>query len=97
VSVFGSALSSAKCFIATAVEGGESFKVSTLRVFRDKYLTTNLMGTRFIALYERVSPFFAKVLEKSRPLRMIARGLIVWPAILLANTLLRGTRRNNNR
>jgi len=76
------------CFIATAVAGRESPVVSTLVLFRETYLATSRLGQRFIILYERFSPAFARAIEKRRTLRVIARSLIVWPAFLLAKSLL---------
>lgn len=87
VAVFGTAVS--KCFIATAVEGSESLKVSTLRAFRDECLLTSSLGRRFVEHYERMSPFFAQMLRKNRSLRRAARTLIVLPWFVLAKTVLR--------
>lgn len=76
------------CFIAEAAVGADSSVVSTLRTFRDTFLLEHRLGKRFIRLYERFSPSFARAIKKRRSLRVIARGLIVWPASLVARAFL---------
>jgi hypothetical protein len=88
VSVFGTPLSTSTCFIATAVEGASSFRVATLRAFRDECLLTNGAGRYFVSLYERFSPLLASMIRKSKRLRSIARGFIVLPSFLVAKGLL---------
>ena len=77
------------CFIAGAVESSASPKLPTLRSLRDDCLNRTQAGKRFVELYEKLSPPVARVIEKSLLLRVIARGLIVWPAFLMAKLVLR--------
>jgi hypothetical protein len=88
VAVFGTSISTSKCFIATALEGDESPRVLTLRTFRDEYLLKDFFGRRFVALYEKFSPSFAAILRKRKWLRRTALALIVFPGFLLAKGVL---------
>lgn len=85
------------CFIAEASVGADSSAVSSLRTFRDTFLIEYRLGRRFISLYERFSPSFARAIEKRRSLRVIARGLIVWPALLVAKAFFAGSQRKRGR
>ncbi len=62
------------CFIATAAYGSywESH-VMTLRQFRDSYLLTNKLGTRFVEAYYKYSPPMADYIAQHGNLRSIAR------------------------
>ncbi len=65
---------SSGCFIATAAYGSywESH-VMTLRQFRDSYLLTNTLGTKFVETYYRYSPPMADYIAEHDSLRSIAR------------------------
>ncbi len=85
------------CFIAEAAVGADSSAVSSLRTFRDTFLIEHRLGKRFISLYERFSPSFAQAIKKRRSLRVIARGLIVWPALLVAKAFFARSQRKRAR
>jgi hypothetical protein len=85
------------CFIAEAAVGADSSAVSSLRTFRDTFLIEHRLGKRFISLYERFSPSFARAIKKRRSLRVIARGLIVWPALLVAKAFFARSQRKRAR
>ena len=54
------------CFIATAVYGSPAHpNVVALRNFRDKYLLTNRLGSKFVHWYYKVSPKIADYLKVS--------------------------------
>lgn len=65
------------CFIATAAYGSIlAPEVRTLRAFRDAYLSTNMPGRAFVALYYRYSPPLAKIIAGSPHLRAATRFFI---------------------
>jgi len=62
------------CFIATAAYGSSwEPHVVTLRQFRDEYLLTNKLGTRFVETYYRFSPPMADYIAEHDNLRSVAR------------------------
>jgi len=62
------------CFIATAAYGSYlHHHVSTLRRFRDEYLLTNRLGTRFVQAYYKYSPPFADYVAEHDGLRYAVR------------------------
>jgi hypothetical protein len=89
----------ANCFIATAAYGSymESH-VITLRKFRDSYLLTNKLGTKFVRAYYKYSPLMAKFIARHGSLRFVARIVLAplvsfsWLAInygmMIASTIL---------
>ncbi len=85
------------CFVATAVHGADSIEVSTLRIYRDEFLSTNRQGRVLVALYERLSPAAAALIARSPVLRLIARKLIVRPAYLVARRRLTANRGGRSR
>lgn len=69
------------CFIATAVYGNPMHpNVVTLRNFRDKYLLTNKLGSRFVNWYYRTSPPVAEYL-KHTPLQASAVRCALTPIV----------------
>ncbi len=71
------AASGGGCFIATAAFGSPLDKhVSSLRVFRDRYLVTNPAGRAFVSFYYRVSPPIAEVISRHEGLKMIVRAVL---------------------
>lgn len=69
------------CFIATAAYGSPmSSKVQILCNFRDRYLKPSALGKKFIALYERHSPYFADHISKNEYLKVAVR-IALWPTI----------------
>ena len=69
------------CFIATAAYGSPmSSKVQILCNFRDRYLKPSALGKKFIALYERHSPYFADRISKNEHIKVAVR-LALWPTI----------------
>jgi hypothetical protein len=76
------------CFIATAAYGADwTAEVLVLRDFRDRFLMTNGLGRRFVALYYRFSPPLADKLRGHDMLKAVVRGLLT-PAVVLAILLL---------
>jgi hypothetical protein len=82
---------SKRCFVATAIHGADSIEVSTLRIYRDKFLSTSRKGRVLVGLYERLSPVAAALVARNRALRLIARKLIVSPAYHVASRRLART------
>ena len=69
------------CFIATAVyEDYGHPQVMVLREFRDKYLLTNQIGTRFVNVYYKYSPVFADYIKGKKllayPIRKLLDGFV---------------------
>jgi hypothetical protein len=72
------------CFIATAAYGSPlADEVSSLRIFRDRYLAANKTGRLFLKLYYRYSPRMADFLRNHRFLRAYVRNVLK-PLILFA-------------
>jgi YVTN family beta-propeller protein len=62
------------CFIATASFGSYlDPHVQTLREFRDKYLTNNILGRKFIDIYYEYSPPIATYISKHDVLKITTR------------------------
>jgi hypothetical protein len=62
------------CFIATAAYGSlVAPHVKILRNFRDRFLTTNILGKSFVNLYYQYSPPLASFITKHDNLRLIVR------------------------
>ena len=65
------------CFIATATyESADADEVFLLRQYRDNVLEKSLMGRAFIRFYYLTSPYVAKVVESSEPIKRVARRLL---------------------
>lgn len=76
------------CFIATAAYGSALHpKVNALRVFRDRYLNTNVPGRAFVAAYYRLSPPLADFIARHDWLRAGVRTLL-WPLVWLAEAVI---------
>jgi uncharacterized repeat protein (TIGR02543 family) len=70
------------CFIATSAYGTPSAKqIDVLREFRDVVLLKSTVGSRFVALYYRLSPPVADFVAKSELTRALVRGLLVDPIV----------------
>ncbi len=76
------------CFVATAAYGTPlAHEISVLRRFRDRHLSSNVLGRAFVHLYyDVVGPKLAAVIAKSEQLRSITRSLLA-PAVAWARTL----------
>ncbi len=62
------------CFVATACYGDYNApEVLILRQYRDQKLTATLFGRLFIEIYYLISPFFARIIEKSEFLKRIIK------------------------
>lgn len=70
---------SSKCFIATAVYGESAPEVDQLRLFRETYMRSNMLGRTLVTLYERISPMVAERIRSHRWLRAIVRGAAIKP------------------
>lgn len=69
------------CFIATAVyEDYNHPQVKILRDFRDKYLLTTVLGTKFVSFYYKYSPKFANYVKGKKifayPIRKTLDGFV---------------------
>jgi hypothetical protein len=71
------------CFIATAVLGPNATEIQLLRQFRSQHLLPNCVGRMFIRVYELVSPPFARLIDRSAPLRFVVRRLLIEPIAFL--------------
>ncbi|MDY6844150.1 MAG: CFI-box-CTERM domain-containing protein [Thermodesulfobacteriota bacterium] len=72
------------CFISTAAYGSPmASKVKILCQFRDEYLRPNVLGRKFVALYEKYSPPLANHISKNDNLKAFTR-LVLWPTIVFA-------------
>lgn len=68
----GRAMRNSGCFIATACYGSSMVdEVQLLKQFRDKYLTTNILGKILVDIYYIVSPFCATAIAKHRSLKAV--------------------------
>lgn len=73
-----------RCFIATSIYGSlESEQVLILRQFRDSWLLPKYAGKKFVEFYYRCSPPIARMLDKSKFLKTIARIVILDPLVAL--------------
>lgn len=78
------------CFIITATMGDFNHpNVTLLRQFRDEWIFQKQWGASFVKQYYHYGPIAAKIIKKSKPLKVITYILIVLPASLLARFLLR--------
>jgi len=76
------------CFIATAAfETSMAHEVNVLRSFRDNVLMREKPGQKFISFYYTVSPPVAKLIEKSRLLKLVTRATLT-PVIRMAKSLI---------
>ena len=66
----------ANCFIATAVFGTSAPEVEQLRKWRDQRLIPFPIRRRLVAFYYLVSPFIARVIERSTFLKCAVRSLL---------------------
>jgi hypothetical protein len=70
------------CFIATAAYGTPSAEqIDVLREFRDAVLAGSTAGSRFVALYYRLSPPVADFIAGNSFLRTLVRELVVDPIV----------------
>lgn len=81
------------CFIVTATMGDSNHpNVTLLRRFRDEWILKRASGKRFVAWYYRNGPGIAKIIRRSKILRILSYGLIVLPAAQIAKALIRRAR-----
>lgn len=76
------------CFIATAAYGSSMANdVRTLRLFRDQYLKSNVLGRQFVDFYYEVSPPLANWIAEHEWARSVSRTLL-WPVVFVAHFVL---------
>jgi len=70
------------CFIATAAYGTPAAEqIDVLRDFRDDVLLGSALGSRFVALYYRLSPPVANFIAENGLLRTVVREILVEPVV----------------
>lgn len=60
-----------ECFIATQIWGENSEKTIFLRSWRDRALMTNPFGRALVKMYYKFSPYWIKVMKKSKILNRV--------------------------
>ena len=69
-------VSDRRCFVATAVYGGDSWQVDCLRQFRDRVLLPRRWGRVMVGGYYRISPAVAQLMDRwPWARRWVRRGL----------------------
>lgn len=77
------------CFIATAAYGTPMTKqVRILCQFRDEYLLTNALGSRFVDFYYKYSPSIADYITQREWLRKLIR-VSLWPLVAFSLFMLK--------
>lgn len=76
------------CFIASAVYSEDSYEVSVLRRFRDRFLMGNLPGRVFVKLYYKFSPPVADFIRRHGVLK-VAGSFILTPVVFFAEISLK--------
>jgi hypothetical protein len=77
-------LGSFGCFVATAAYGTPGAEqILVLREFRDVVLLKSRVGSRFVALYYKLSPPIAEFVAGNEVLRTLVRELLVDPIVWL--------------
>ena len=71
-----------RCFIATAAYGSDFF-VSHFRWFRDNFLLTNTLGSKFVSFYYRHSPLVAAKIANNQLLKITAQFLLLLPLFFI--------------
>jgi hypothetical protein len=80
--VFEIASAGAGCLIATAAYGSPAAEqIDVLREFRDAVLLESTAGSKFVALYYKLSPPIADFISGSSFLRTLVRVLLVDPVV----------------
>jgi hypothetical protein len=80
-----------QCFIATAAYGSPlAEELDTFREFRDDYLLTNPIGSRFVSLYYEYSPPVAQFIEDHPILKPVVRTALV-PPLAMATVAVKTT------
>lgn len=73
-----------RCFIATAAYGSPLHpRVAALRLFRDRYMLTNIPGRFFVKVYYRLSPPLANFISHHDTVRSLSR-IMLHPLVWLA-------------
>lgn len=82
-----------KCYVATEVYGrGEHSKVIELREYRDRVLTQSNAGRKFIVIYYNYGYSIAKLINKTRLLVPVIKGVITMILVLDKWSLKNGKR-----
>lgn len=78
------------CFVVTAVTGSEDHPtVLFLQMFRDTWLTQRLWGKHAIRTYSIIGPPLANGIRRVPLLKLVARLLVVVPAVEIATILMK--------
>jgi lysophospholipase L1-like esterase len=76
------------CFIATAAYGsGMASQVTLLKNFRDRFMLTNGLGTKFVRLYYQYSPPIAQYIARHDFVRAVVR-ILLYPLIAFSYMML---------
>jgi hypothetical protein len=85
------------CFVATVVYGTEQAKeVQVLKNFRDEFLARYVFGRMFLKSYNKWSPYLAGAIENSPVAKIIAKTVVVRPAVLIAIAYYKFAHRRHN-
>lgn len=70
------AFTPSKCFIATVCFGEFASQTSTLRKWRDEYLTTRIWGRKFIVFYYNNCEYLSEIINQSLLMKILTKAVI---------------------
>lgn len=72
-----------RCFISSAVFGGDAAETEFLRLWRDRFLVPSLPGRLAIQAYYAISPALSNIVVRSRYLKAAVRNALLLLLLLL--------------